>query len=256
MIERGWKFHAERPWAAGLFYWTGFDYRGEPNPFKFPAHESEFGILDYCGFMKDEAWYLKSVWTDQPVLHIFPHWNLQGHEGEEVTIFAYSNCDEVELLVNGKKTGKKQIPKNRHLTWKAIYQPGKVVAVGYKNGKRVLVETVETTKPAYKLVLSTERQTIKADGQDLAVITKEVQDSKGRLVPNACPMLNLSLTGEGRILGVGNGDPSYLGSDHPNELDCHQFQIAAFNGLAQVIRIQLTCNADRLKDGTISVIAE
>lgn len=74
-----------------------------PNPLKFPAHESEFGILDYCGFMKDEAWYLKSVWTDQPVLHIFPHWNLQGHEGEEVTIFAYSNCDEVELLVNGKK---------------------------------------------------------------------------------------------------------------------------------------------------------
>lgn len=152
------------------------------------------------------------------------------------------------------------MPKNGHLTWKAIYQPGKVVAVGYKNGKRVSVETVETTKPAYKLVLSTERQTFMADGQDLAVITKEVQD----LVPNACPMLNLSLTGEGRILGVGNGDPSYLGSNHPNELDCHQFQIAAFNGLAQVIvqschqpsRIQLTCNADRLKDGTISVIAE
>lgn len=264
VIERGWKFYAERPWAAGLFYWTGFDYRGEPNPLKFPAHESEFGILDYCGFMKDEAWYLKSVWTDKPVLHIFPHWNLQGLEGEEVTIFAYSNCDEVELLVNGKKTGKKQMPKNGHLAWKAIYQPGKVVAVGYKNGKRVLVENVETTKPAYKLVLRTERQTIKADGQDVAVITIEVQDSKGRFVPDACPMLNLSLTGEGRILGVGNGDPSYLGSDHPNELDCHQFQIPAFNGLAQVIvqschqpsRMQLTCKADRLKDGTISVVAE
>lgn len=80
---------------------AGFDYCGEPNPLKFPALESEFGILDYCGFMKDEAWYLKSVWTDQPVLYVFPYWNLQGHEGEEVTIFAYSNCDEVELLVNG-----------------------------------------------------------------------------------------------------------------------------------------------------------
>ena len=82
IIERGWKFYAERPWAAGLFYWTGFDYRGEPNPLKFPAHDSEFGILDYCGFPKDEAYYLKSWWTEEPILHIFPHWNLQGHEGE------------------------------------------------------------------------------------------------------------------------------------------------------------------------------
>lgn len=123
-----------------------------------------------------------------------------------------------------------------------------------------IVGTEETTGNGTRGVC----QTIKADGQDLAVITIEVQDSKGRLVLDACPMLNLSLTGEGRILGVGNGDPSYLGSDHPNELDCHQFLIPAFNGLAQVIvqschqpsRIQLTCNADRLKDGTISVIAE
>ncbi|MBQ2344732.1 MAG: beta-galactosidase, partial [Prevotella sp.] len=82
-IERGWKFYAERPWAAGLFYWTGFDYRGEPNPLSYPAHDSEFGIFDYCGFWKDEAWYLKSWWTDEPTLHVFPHWNLQGHEGEE-----------------------------------------------------------------------------------------------------------------------------------------------------------------------------
>ena len=105
VIERGWKFYAERPWAAGLFYWTGFDYRGEPNPLSYPAHDSEFGILDYCGFPKDEAWYLKAWWTEEPVLHIFPHWNLQGHEGEEVEIWAYSNCDEVELTVNGKRLG-------------------------------------------------------------------------------------------------------------------------------------------------------
>ena len=106
VIERGWQFYAERPWAAGLFYWTGFDYRGEPNPLKYPAHDSEFGILDYCGFPKDEAYYLKSWWTDEPTLHIFPHWNLQGHEGEEIDLWAYSNCDEVELIVNGKKLGR------------------------------------------------------------------------------------------------------------------------------------------------------
>lgn len=261
VIERGWKFYDERPWAAGLFYWTGFDYRGEPNPLEYPAHESEFGILDYCGFMKDEAWYLKSVWTDKPVLHIFPHWNLQGHEGETVEIWAYSNCDEVELIVNGKKLGRQTMPKNGHLKWQAVYQPGKVVAIGYKNGKRMLTKQVETTKPAYKIVMKTDRQTISADGRDVAVVTVEVQDAKGRIVPDACPMLTFKLTGDGRILGVGNGDPSYLGADHPDYNDCHEFSIPAFNGLAQVIiqssrnssALQLRGEANKLKTGELTI---
>lgn len=261
VIERGWKFYDERPWAAGLFYWTGFDYRGEPNPLKYPAHDSEFGILDYCGFMKDEAWYLKSVWTDEPVLHIFPHWNLQGHEGETVEVWAYSNCDEVELIVNGKKLGRQTMPKNGHLKWQAVYQPGKVVAIGYKNGKRMLTKQVETTKSAYKIVMKTDRQTISADGRDVAVVTVEVQDAKGRIVPDACPMLTFKLAGDGRILGVGNGDPSYLGADHPNHNDCHEFSIPAFNGLAQVIiqssrhssALQLRGEANKLKTGELTI---
>ena len=260
-IERGWKFYAERPWAAGLFYWTGFDYRGEPNPLSYPAHDSEFGILDYCGFPKDEAWYLKSWWTDQPVLHIFPHWNLQGHEGEEVEVWAYSNCDEVELTVNGKKLGRQPMPRNGHLKWKAIYQPGKVVAVGYKNGKRILTETIETTKPATKIVMKADRQTITADGRDVSIVTIEIQDNKGSIVPDACPMLDINLTGEGHILGVGNGDPSYLGEDHPKDIDCKKFCIPAFNGMAQVI-IQsnhaasdmiLLCSSKNLKTGRLSI---
>lgn len=260
-IERGWKFYAERPWGAGLFYWTGFDYRGEPNPLKYPATDSEFGILDYCGFPKDEAYYLKSWWTDEPTLHIFPHWNLQGHEGEEIEVWAYSNCDEVELTVNGKKLGRQTMPRNGHLKWKAVYQPGKVVAIGYKNGKRILTETVETTRPASKIVLKADRQTIKADGRDVSVITVEVQDNKGRIVPDACPMLTFRLEGEGRIIGVGNGDPAYLGEDHPKEKDCHEFGIPAFNGLAQMIiqssqissALTLSCTADGLKQGCLSL---
>ena len=260
-IERGWKFYAERPWGAGLFYWTGFDYRGEPNPLKYPATDSEFGILDYCGFPKDEAYYLKSWWTDEPTLHIFPHWNLQGHEGEEIEVWAYSNCDEVELTVNGKKLGRQTMPRNGHLKWKAVYQPGKVVAIGYKNGKRILTETVETTRPASKIVLKADRQTIKADGRDVSVITVEVQDNKGRIVPDACPMLTFRLEGEGRIIGVGNGDPAYLGEDHPKEKDCHEFGIPAFNGLAQMIiqssqipsALTLSCTADGLKRGYLSL---
>ena len=263
IIERGWKFYSERQWGAGLFYWTGFDYRGEPNPLSYPAHDSEFGIFDYCGFPKDEAFYLKSWWTDEPTLHIFPHWNLQGHEGEEVEIWAYSNCDEVELMVNGKSLGRQQMPKNGHLKWKAIYQPGKVVAVGYKNGKRTMTQIIETTKPAYKTVLKADRKEIAADGRDLAIVTVEVQDQKGRIVPDACPQLTFKLEGEARILGVGNGDPMYPGEDHPKTKDCKEFSIPAFNGLAQVIiqskekagQLLLTCTSDDLKSSSLLILS-
>ena len=261
VIERGWQFYADRPWAAGLFYWTGFDYRGEPNPLEYPATDSEFGILDYCGFWKDEAWYLKSWWTEEPTLHIFPHWNLQGHEGEEIELWAYSNCDEVELTVNGKKLGRQTMPKNGHLKWKAVYQPGKVVAIGYKNGKRILTETLETTKPADKIIMTSDRLAITADGRDVAVVTVALRDAKNRLVPDACPSLTFRLTGNGRILGAGNGDPSYLGADHPKDKDCKEFSIPAFNGYAQILiqsnhqtgNIQLECTADGLKSGIISI---
>ena len=261
VIERGWQFYADRPWAAGLFYWTGFDYRGEPNPLQYPAHDSEFGILDYCGFPKDEAWYLQSWWTEKPTLHIFPHWNLQGHEGEEVELWAYSNCDEVELMVNGKKLGRQIMPKNGHLKWKAIYQPGKVVAIGYKNGKRILTETIETTKAANKTVLKADRSTITADGRDLAIITIEVQDVKGRMVPNACPLLTFQLEGEGHILGAGNGDPMYLGEDYPKRQEGRTFSIPAFNGLAQLLvqstetagNITLSCTSEGLNTSTLQI---
>ncbi len=263
-IERGWQFYADRPWGAGVFYWTGFDYRGEPNPLKYPATDSEFGILDYCGFWKDEAWYLKSWWTDEPTLHLFPHWNLKGHEGEEIELWAYSNCDEVELTVNGKKMGRKKMPRNGHLRWNVVYQPGRVVAKGYKNGKLLLTETMETTKPANKIVLKSDRQTITADGRDVAVVTVEVQDAKGRVVPDACPMLELRLEGDGRILGVGNGDPSYLGEDHPKEQDCKGFQLPAFNGLAQVLiqssrqagSLRLDCLSEGLKTGQLAILSK
>ena len=261
IIERGWKFYDERPWAAGLFYWTGFDYRGEPNPLSYPAHDSEFGILDYCGFPKDEAYYLKSWWTDEPVLHIFPHWNLQGHEGEEVEVWAYSNCDEVELTVNGKKLGRQPMPRNGHLKWKAVYQPGRVEAIGYKNGKRILTKTIETTKAAAKVVLKADRHQIAADGQDMAIVNIELHDQKGRFVPNACPVLTFCLEGDANIIGCGNGDPSYLGSDHPDKQPCHTFSIPAFNGRAQVLiqsgklpsTVTLKCTADGLKYGLLTI---
>ena len=251
-IERGWKFYDERPYLAGLFYWTGFDYRGEPNPMKFPATGSQFGILDYCGFPKDEAWYLKSWWTDEPVLHILPHWNLQGHEGDSIDIWVYSNCDEVELTVNGKKLDRKPMPRNGHLSWKAVFQPGAVKAVGYKNGKKILARTVETTGAPARISLTADRSVIQADNRDVAVCNIELQDKKKRFVPTACNDLTITVSGPVRILGVGNGDPAYQATERPADADARTYQVKAFNGLAQVL-LQST---GEVGEATMTVVSE
>ena len=251
-IERGWKFYDERPYLAGLFYWTGFDYRGEPNPMKFPATGSQFGILDYCGFPKDEAWYLKSWWTDEPVLHILPHWNLQGHEGDSIDIWVYSNCDEVELTVNGKKLDRKPMPRNGHLSWKAVFQPGAVKAVGYKNGKKILARTVETTGAPARISLTADRPVIQADNRDVTVCNIELQDKKKRFVPTACNDLTITVSGPVRILGVGNGDPAYQATERPTDADARTYQVKAFNGLAQVL-LQSTGEAG---EATLTVVSE
>ena len=261
VIGRGWKYYLERPWLGGLFYWTGFDYRGEPNPLAFPATGSEFGILDYCGFPKDEAWYLKAWWTDEPVLHVFPHWNLRGHEGETVSIWVYSNCDEVQLTVNGKQLGRKKMERNGYLSWDTVYQPGKVRAVGYKNGKKVLEETLETTDSASRIVLETDRNAIDADNRDVSVCTVRLVDRKGRFVPDACERLSLTVSGPVRILGVGNGDPAWQDTERPHNPDARTFQVPSFNGLAQVLlqsthesgEATLTVQADGMPAATLAL---
>lgn len=226
-IQRGWQFYAERPWAAGCFFWTGFDYRGESNPMVFPATNSQFGILDYCGFPKDEAFYLKAAWTDEPVLHILPHWNLSGHEGEEIAVWAYSNCDAVELFVNGKSAGKQPMPQNGYLEWKTIYKPGKLVAVGYANGRKIITEKIETTGEAVGV-----KTTVMRGADDVAIYDIDLVDKKGRIVPDACNELTVSVDGE--ILGWGNGDPAFQHIERPANGE-KTMTIRAFNGHAQAI---------------------
>lgn len=208
-IERGWKFYAERDYLAGLFYWTGFDYRGEPNPMVFPATSSEFGILDYCGFPKDEAFYLKAWWTDEPVLHILPHWNLDGHEGEKVSVWVYSNCDEVQLIVNGRRLQRKKMPLNGHLEWDTVYQPGYVKAVGYRNSRKVMEQRIDTASEAVREVW--EHETV----GDIMIANVELCDSKGRFVPTACQDLTFEVPEGYRVLGWGNGDPAFQHLERP-----------------------------------------
>uniref|UniRef100_A0AB33JIN7 Beta-galactosidase GalA n=1 Tax=Prevotella sp. GTC17262 TaxID=3236797 RepID=A0AB33JIN7_9BACT len=229
-IERGWKFYDERPWLMGLFYWTGFDYRGEPVPLAYPATGSLFGVFDYCGFPKDEAYYLKSWWKpEETTLHILPHWNLQGHEGETIDLWVYSNCDEVELRVNGKKMGKKAMPRNGHLSWQVAYQPGTVEAVGYKNGKKTATRRIETTGKAVQAKVE------KKQYGDVTVVNISMLDKKGRFVPTACETLNATITGNIRFLGWGNGDSAFTDTERPSTPDARHMQVKTFNGLAQII---------------------
>ncbi len=207
-IERGIQFCAQRPFITGLFFWTGFDYRGEANPFGWPQVTSQFGILDLCGFPKDIYYYLKSVWTDEPVLHIFPHWNQTGKVGKPIDVWAYSNCDEVELFLNGKSLGRKPMPKLSHIQWEVNYEPGTLLARGYKGGKEIMTAKVETTGEPAVVRLIPDRDSIKADGEDVSVITVRVEDDKGRIVPTAGNEISFNLQGPGKIIGVGNGDPS------------------------------------------------
>ncbi|MDQ6469682.1 beta-galactosidase GalA [Flavobacterium sp. LHD-80] len=209
-IEEGWKFYAERPYLAGMFIWTGFDYRGEPTPYGWPSVTSYFGMMDVCGFPKDNVFYLKAWWGKEPVLHLLPHWNWSGMEGAAIDVWAYSNCDEVELFLNKKSLGKKKIQQNGHLEWKVNYTPGTLEAIGYKNGKKILTETQKTTGKSENIKLSVDKENL--PNSKVNVVTVELIDKNGLHVPTSNDEIAFSIEG-GKILGVGNGNPTSLEKD-------------------------------------------
>lgn len=215
-----WK--ACRPdWVSGLFIWTGFDYYGEPTPFAYPAVSSQFGAMDLCGYPKDFYYYYKSWWTEEDVLHIFPHWN--GTPGEKRDMYVFSNCPEVELFVNGVSQGRKQMERDGYLVWEnVVFQPGCVSALGYRDGREVLREEVHTTGRGEKLRLS-----VSYSEGNIKIICADILDSAGRVAVDACPEIVFQVSG-GRILGTSNGDPS----DHA--LPAGNVR-RAFHGKAQVI---------------------
>jgi beta-galactosidase len=215
--EQSWSYYSKKDYVAGMFIWTGFDYRGEPTPFGWPAVASQFGILDLCGFPKDNAFYYKSWWTKTPMLHLFPHWNSSTpsgwKQGDSVKVWAYTNCEEVELFLNGKSQGKRKVPEDLHAVWTVIYTPGKLEAIGYKGGKKVVTDIVQTTGEGKRIQLQPHKAEIKADGEDLSIIAVSELDSKNRFVPDANDEILFTIQGPGRIIGVGNGDPSSLEAD-------------------------------------------
>ncbi len=206
--EGWWSFCNSRPWCSGGFVWTGFDYRGEPSPNEWPNISSQYGIIDTCGFPKDSFFYYQSWWTAQPVLHVFPHWNWPGMEGKEIAVWIYSNLDKVELFLNGESLGAKDMKKDSHLAWNVKYASGAIEARGYKDGKVVMTAKRETTGPAAKLVMKADREGLSADGEDVAMFAIEVHDAEGRIVPITDNSITFHVSGEGKLIGTGNGDPT------------------------------------------------
>lgn len=244
------------PWIAGEFVWTGFDYIGEPTPFSWPSVSSYFGIVDLCGFPKDRYYLYQSQWTKKPMVHILPHWNWKGFEGKKIPVWCYSNCESVELFLNGKSLGEKKFcdTKDLHLAWNVPYTQGTLKAVARNNGKIVCTDEVQTAGAPAKIILVPDRREINADGKDLSYIKVEVADKDGLICPNADNLIKFEVKGEGTIAGVGNGNPISHEFFKTNERK-------AFHGLALVIiqstdkngEINITANSDGLKKSGVTI---
>ncbi len=221
--EDAWEPLAKKPFMAGGFVWTGFDYRGEPTPYWWPCVNSHFGIMDMCGFPKDNFYYYQAWWGDKPLVHLLPHWNWPGKEKEPIEVWCYGNCGKVELFLNGKSLGEKDMPKWGHLEWKVPYQEGTLSAVGSIGGKKAAEDRVETTGIPASLKLEPFGNEMLADGEDEIPVKVSILDEKGRVVPTADNEVVFRLEGPGSIAGVANGDPS---SHEPDKGG----QRRAFNG--------------------------
>lgn len=227
--RRAWKAIATRPFIAGGFAWTGFDYRGEPQPFEWPTASSSFGIMDLCGFPKAAFFIHQAQWVkDRPVLNLIPHWSWPGREGQPIRVMAMANTETVALYLNGRLVGEPQkVDPFEMNEWRVAYAPGRLEAVGSAGGRPVVRAVVETTGPPVALRLTPERGVLAGDGRDAQPVTVEALDARGRPVPTANLPVSFEIAG-GRIIGLGNGDAN----SHEPEKGAAR---SLYNGLAQVI---------------------
>ncbi len=254
----GWKAVAERPFIAGCFVWTGFDYRGEPQPFSWPTASSSFGIMDVCGFPKSAFYIHQAQWVeDKPILHMVPHWNWPADSiGKIIRVMVMSNADKIKLKLNGREVGEQRVDKYEMNTFKVPYHPGKLEAIAFKGNTQVATFEVETTGAPYRIELIPDRTSIKGDGWDALPVTVRVLDEKGRPVENANLPVTFKLSGPGDIIGLGNGDANSHEPEKGNRR-------SLYNGLAQVIlqsreagegRLILSANSGNLKEGRAEII--
>lgn len=226
--RKAWKAIATRPFVAGAFVWTGFDYRGEPQPFEWPTASSSFGAMDLCGFPKAAFYIHQAQWvTDRPVIHLIPHWNWAGREGEAIRVMVMANVEEVALLLNGKLISTQTVDPFEMNEWRVPYAPGKLEAIGRSKGRVVAHAAVETTGAPASLRLTPDRAILRGDGRDATPVTVEALDARGRPVATANLPVDFTISG-GRIIGLGNGDANSHEPEKGNRR-------SLYNGLAQVI---------------------
>jgi len=271
--EQLWKFVSSHDYVIGDFMWTGIDYLGES---RWPGKNAGSGVIDLCGFPKDAYYFYQSQWTTKPMVHVAPHWNWKGREGKIIPVMVYTNCESVELFVNGKSYGVKALEFPRqgnsggwnkynkpqinattgdlHLSWDVPYQAGTLKAVGMKGGKVVMEEVIRTSGAPAAIRLSVDRNDLNADNDDVAHVKVEVLDEAGNIVPNAANTVQLTVTGTGNLIGFDNGNPV----DHTS---MKSSQRSAFNGLALGIvqstftkgNIKITATSPNLKASTLEI---
>jgi beta-galactosidase len=226
LVRETWDFTRKRDYFAGIFIWTGFDYRGEPTPFTWPSVSSQFGIMDTCGFAKDSFYFNKACFTDKPMVHILPHWTHK--KGDTVRVMAVSNCEEVELFLNGKSLGRKPSDVCETAEWQVEYIPGRISAKAYRKGKCVAKDEQRTAGKPYAIRLMPDAASIMNDGADTAIVNAAVVDKRGIVVPYADNLIRFEIEGEGYVRGVGNGDPN---SHEPDNVPYRR----AYCGLCQAL---------------------
>lgn len=256
----------DHEWTIGQFVWTGFDYLGEPSPYDtnaWPNHSSMFGIIDLASIPKDRYYLYRSVWNKEAeTLHILPHWNWEGREGEKTPVFVYTNHPSAELFINGKSYGRQTKHKNGtvenryRLMWHdAVYQPGEVRVVAYdEQGNPVAEKTVRTAGKPHHIELVTDCSSLQADGKDLAYVTLRIVDKDGNLCPNDGRLVSFKVKGAGKYRASANGDPTCLDLFHKPEMH-------SFGGMLTVIvqsgektgEIELQATAKGIKTGTIRI---
>ncbi|WP_439183409.1 beta-galactosidase GalB [Carboxylicivirga taeanensis] len=275
--------------SLGEFVWTGFDYLGEPTPYNgqdnhthgkwtgdWPSRSSYFGIVDLCGFPKDRFYLYQSVWTDEPMVHILPHWNWEGTQHDSIPVFCYTNCDEAELFLNGQSLGKKVMGEDKttipsvfnwwkkpqttwdspyRLNWKVKFEPGELKIVAYKNGKAAAIKTIVTAGEPAQIRLIPDRKVIEADGYDLSFITVRIEDKQGNFCPLADNLVHFEVKGPATIAAVGNGNAA---TTEPFQANYRK----AFNGLCMLIiksekgntgKVSIKAYSDELKTTNVQV---
>ncbi len=271
--------HDDLPFTMGEFIWTGIDYLGEPTPYysNWPSHSSLFGAVDLAGIPKDRFYLYRSHWNkEEETLHILPHWNWEGREGEVTPVFVYTNYPSAELFINGKSQGVRtkdlsvgiegsytaeaqksfERQKRYRLMWMDTkYEPGTVKVVAYdEDGNAVAEKEIRTAGKPHRLVLEADRNVISADGKDLSFITVSVVDRNGNLCPNVSELVKFNVKGAGSYRAGANGDPSSLDLFHLPQMHLFNGKLVAIVESSETPgTITLEANAKGLRKGSIKI---